>query len=57
MNEPKTYTLPAGLVQATLNLLNEMPAKMSRTLINALELECGEQDVKRANEQAPRGLE
>ena len=39
------YSLPADLVQRLANLLNELPARMSRQLINELEAECLQQEL------------
>lgn len=48
MMNPVYYSLPAPLVQAIVSQLNEMPAKMSRGLLNAIEFECSEQDKARS---------
>lgn len=46
----ENYSIPAQLVQGTLNLLLELPAKQSRELINAYEQICRAQE-KAADEK------
>jgi hypothetical protein len=43
-----TYTLPDNILQATVQLLNQLPAAQSRHLLNAIEAECKRQDDERA---------
>lgn len=50
----KTYTIPADLLQAIVNVLNEQPAKVTRSMLNAVEHFCGEQD--KAAEVSPTDL-
>lgn len=38
------YSLPTPLVQAIVQVLNEMPARATRALLNAIEAECLRQD-------------
>lgn len=49
-----TYNLPADLVQSIANLLGELPARVSRSQLNALEAECTRQDEQRAAEERQR---
>ncbi len=44
----QTYTFPAELVQSTVSLLAELPARVSRPLLNLIEVECKKQDDARA---------
>lgn len=46
MNE-QTYVIPAPLLQHVVNLLNDLPARTSRTALNAIEAECARQDQAR----------
>jgi len=46
------YELSAELLQAIVNLLNELPAKSSRFLLNAIEQETVKQDQQRAEQKA-----
>lgn len=48
MNEQPTYTLPQDLLQAMVSALAAMPAAQSRTLLNAIEQTCAQQDQERA---------
>lgn len=47
MDEPVIYSLPANLVQAVVNILNELPARLVRPTLNAIEAECVRQDGER----------
>lgn len=49
-----TYALPDQLVQAVVDLLNEMPARASRGVLNALEAECTRQDAERVEAERQR---
>jgi hypothetical protein len=44
MGDPRRYHLPEPLIQAIVNLLNELPAGRVRPLLNAIEGECLQQD-------------
>jgi hypothetical protein len=44
MGEPRRYSLPEPMVQAIVNVLNELPAGHVRPLLNAIEAECLQQD-------------
>lgn len=43
-----SYELSGELLQAIVNLLNELPAKVSRKLLNEIETETVKQDQQRA---------
>lgn len=49
-----TYALPQKLVQAVVDLLNELPARASRPLLNGIEAECLRQDAERAHQAAEK---
>jgi len=51
LNAPRRYSLPEPLLQAVVSELNELPARRVRGLLNALEMECMQQD--QAAEAAP----
>jgi hypothetical protein len=53
MNEALRYSLPEPLLQAIVNLLNELPAGRVRPLLNAIEGECLQQDQAAATVQTP----
>lgn len=42
-----TYTLSEKLLQAIVNALGDMPARITRPLLNAIEAECVQQDSLR----------
>lgn len=48
MNQPTTYTLPEGLLQAIVSNLYGQPAAQSHELLNAIKAECTRQDQARA---------
>lgn len=52
----ETYTLPAELLQAIVNHLNQQPAGAVRPLLNAIEVECVRQDRARAEADAEKQL-
>lgn len=54
-----TYIIPESLLQGLVNLLQELPARVSRTLLNDLEAECQRQDAERAQvaHEQPRQAE
>jgi hypothetical protein len=41
------YTLPGELVQNIVSVLNELPARVSRVLLNQMEATCNAQDAAR----------
>lgn len=47
MNQPTTYSIPEGLLQAIVSNLNGQPAGQSRVLLNAIEAECQAQERAR----------
>jgi hypothetical protein len=46
MRDPRRYSLPEPLLQAIVNALSELPARVSRGLLNAIEGECLQQDAQ-----------
>lgn len=49
MTEPRRYSLPEPLLQAVVDVLNEQPARVVRGLLNAIEVECLQQDQAAAS--------
>ena len=49
MTEPRRYSLPEPLLQAVVAVLNEQPARAVRGLLNAIEVECLQQDQSQAH--------
>lgn len=47
-HQDERYSLPAPLLQAITNTLNDLPARVSRSMLNALEVECVQQDAAHA---------
>jgi hypothetical protein len=47
MNEKPTYTIPADVLQAIVQTLEELPAKQTRHLLNFIEHTTKEQDQAR----------
>lgn len=43
-HQGERYSLPAPLLQGIVNTLNELPSRVSRPLLNAIEGECLQQD-------------
>lgn len=55
MTNQTRYSLPAEVVQAIVNVLNDQPARVTRGVLNAIEAECLQQDQARAVQTpAPR---
>lgn len=48
MDDQVTYVLPQPLLQAIVGTLSELPARVSRALLNAIEAECLRQDRERS---------
>ena len=46
------YTLPAKLVQQILDILNELPARVSRGVLNDIEMECLAQQAAAKEQKA-----
>lgn len=54
MNE-RRYSLPEPLLQAVVNVLNDLPARVTRGLLNAIEVETNGQDQQAAQDAAAVG--
>lgn len=47
----RRYSLPEPLLQAVVNVLNDLPARVSRPLLNGIEVECAAQDAQEAQQR------
>jgi hypothetical protein len=53
MDQPRQYSLPEPLLQQIVNILNELPARIVRPVLNAIEAETAAQDEAPVKTPAP----
>lgn len=53
MDQPRQYSLPEPLLQQIVTILNELPARISRPVLNAIEAEATAQDAAAVQTPAP----